>query len=676
LVELAPIEQDELIAPAVAGALGVQEFRSGMDLEERLLDHLEAKEALLVVDNCEHLVAETAHLVAAMLSRCRRLRVLATSREPLRVEGEVTVPVLPLAAPSGGDTGPVGGYDAVRLFCERVTAVVPGFELDDGNRAAVGQICARLDGIPLALELAAARTRSFTPDEIAARLTDRFQFLTSGARDSLPHHRTLEAALTWSYELLEAKERLLFDRLSVFAGGFSLAAAEAVCASDDLPGTEVVDVVAALVAKSLVIAEQTSPAESRYRLLESLRAFGRERLAIGEDLDQIARRHAFHFAEVAERSMSQSYGEEQTAMLRHMASEQDNIRAALSWTLEHDEVGLVTRIAAATWWFWYLSGSYTEAFNWLQRTVDLEGDIPAEVRVNALNGLGSLAQCLDEMEIAASRLAEAIEIARRDLGPSRWLGSALHNMAEIQTAVGDHEQARQLYEESLAVDYEIHHPGVALTLCMRGYNAICRGKLAEAEELLQESLAATGEVAAMEVVTARAFLALAKVLQGHSVAATEDISRAIAIGRRLDLTPVLVDVLLVEALVARSRGKCSEALAHLGESLRLARQAGSAMMGRLEHLAWWLRTAATIHAELELWRPAATLAGAAAAVQELSPTAAAPWSRRDLDRQMEEVRTRLGGEEFEESWKAGLAMTSDDAVRLALGPTVLSTTGV
>ena len=353
-VELAPLSNPELVPHHVADALGVR--RDGIrSARDALLEALRDWEALLVLDNCEHLVEACARLAEALLRGCPRLRIMTTSREALGVGGERAWLVPALTLPEAGKPvtpGAAAASEAIRLFVERTQAVRPSFELTDGNAAAVTQICHRLDGLPLAIELAAARARVLDPQQIAARLNDVFGLLSTGSRTALPRQRTLRGTIEWSHTLLTEPEQILFRRLAVFAGGFTIDAAEAVASGGALAAAEVLDLLSALVEKSLVVLE-TEALEARYRMLETIRQFARERLEEAGEATELGRRHARFFlarAEAAEPFLSNQSGGWQ----ERLAEDLGNLRAAADWfEQDPDAIEDALRLAAALHWFWF-----------------------------------------------------------------------------------------------------------------------------------------------------------------------------------------------------------------------------------------------------------------------------------------------------------------------------------
>jgi predicted ATPase len=425
LVELAPLSEPDLVPDAVVAALEVKLGRRS-PVEAALVESLATTEALIVLDNCEHLVDACAHLAETLLRGCPGLQVLATSREPLAVTGEIVwrVPSLTLPTP-GREPAPekLLRSEAVRLFVDRAGAAQPGFALTDRNAAGVAQICRRLDGVPLAIELAAARVGSLPPLEIARRLGESFRLLQQERRTAEMRQQTLEAALDWSYRLLDDEEGTLLRRLAVFAGAFGLDAAEEVCAGDGLPGADVVDVLVRLVSKSLVVAEDAE-GQPRYRLLEMVRQYAHERLREASESDALAERHALWYLDLPERAGSG--GETADAAktrLGRLDLETDNLRAALRWLLDHDPPEALSLAGSLSDW-WLLRGRLAEGREWLETGVERAPEDSPAVAEALLRSVPFAARGGDM--VRGSQLAERSLSIYRKLGDREGMSRALH----------------------------------------------------------------------------------------------------------------------------------------------------------------------------------------------------------------------------------------------------------
>src|SRR6266508_3106672 len=411
-VELAALSDPLLVPRAVASVVGIPE-RAGYTVTEALSDALRPKHVLLVLDNCEHLLAACAQLIETLLRTCSQLRVLVTSREALTITGETIWLVLPLRVPDTYQPLPIGGlltYEAVQLFVERAKSVLPSFTLTPENASAVVQVCRRLDGMPLAIELAAARTRALAVEQIVARLDDAYRLLTGGSRSALPRQQTLRAAMDWSYDLLSVHEQAFFRRLSVFAGSFSLEAAEAICAGDPGEAYDVLDVLSSLIDKSLVLMEQRSGA-ARYRLLETIRQYGQDKLQEEAEAAKVRRNHRDWYARLAEQAEAETLEARQKSVFDRLEAEHENLRAALGWSLEHQEAETAAQIGAAISRFWLLRGYMSEGRRWLERALSGFSEKNA-VRVKALNIAAMLASLQDDNKTARTLVEESLELSR------------------------------------------------------------------------------------------------------------------------------------------------------------------------------------------------------------------------------------------------------------------------
>jgi predicted ATPase/DNA-binding CsgD family transcriptional regulator len=473
-VELASLPDVSLVPRRVASALGVAES-PGRATVELLVDHLERKEALLVLDNCEHVIEGCAELADALLRSCPGLKILTTSREPLGVPGEVSWPVPPLSLPEaerGQTPYELLRYEAVGLFVERASAVVPGFVLTEANAPALAELCARLDGMPLAIELAASRVRMLSVGQVLERLDDRLRFLR-GNRTAVPRHRTLGATIDWSHDLLSEPEKILFRRLSVFAGGWTLSAAEEVCAGDGIEGDEVLDLLSSLVDKSLVVVVRDDE-ESRYRMLETVRQYASDTL--GESAIKAAVRagHASFMLDLAEKAETGLTGPEQALWLGRLEKEHDNLRAALGWFAEEKEVERGLRLAAALVRFWWFRGYLIEGRARLESLLGPSGTpVRDQVRAKALHALAVLIYrqadyAAGDWSVARFHLDESLTIYRR-LGDEARVAAVLQDLGRVCAELGEWNAARDFLDESMEIGRRSgDEPGIALSLFTLG----------------------------------------------------------------------------------------------------------------------------------------------------------------------------------------------------------------
>jgi predicted ATPase/DNA-binding CsgD family transcriptional regulator len=454
-VELAAVTDAGLVGNAIAATLELRD-QSATGPLEALVDYLAERHVLLVLDNCEHLNDACGVTVSSLLSAAPHLRVLTTSREPLNIAGETVWPVPPLSVPgvdqSVGERAAYGEYESLALFEERAAAVVPGFRITSDNRDIAARLCARLDGLPLAIELAAVRLRALTLDQIVERLESRFQLLTEGNRSALPRHRTLSAAISWSHDLCSDVERQLWARCSIFSGGFDLDAAEDVCSGDGIPRNQVFAGIAGLVDKSILDLMET-PAGPRYRILETIREFGRERLAESRALDSLAARHRDHFAALAERLDIASRGGAQREWSRRLVADRPNLWAALDYCIRQPEERLAgLQMASRLWYFWIACGNVRDGRLWLERLVDGDETSGPE-RAHALWVLGWILVAQGDNATGVGRLKECLEWAERNndtVAAShalQLLGVARMFAHELEDAVTFLDEALQRHRE-------------------------------------------------------------------------------------------------------------------------------------------------------------------------------------------------------------------------------------
>jgi predicted ATPase/class 3 adenylate cyclase len=435
-IDLAPLDDDEFVATEIATTMGLPEYRQGTR-EEALVGVLARRHALVVLDNCEHLVDMVARVVDLVVHRCPAVTVLATSQEGLGVDGEVTVPVRPLREP-----------EAERLFVERAQAARHGFEITAENSAAVEELCRHLDGIPLAIELAAARVASMSPTAILERIDERFRLLGQGRRTARRRHQTLRAAVDWSYGLLSEPEQLVFERLAVFAGSFTLEAAEAVVADDDIDTLDVIDLVSSLVAKSMVQLDERA-ASDRYRLLETMRDYGLEHLAQHGELDRLQHQHAAQYLALAEEAALNFVGADDIRWLQHVSDEHPNFRAALTFLRDTDDRSAYLRLACALGPFWHITGLYREGLGWLTSALDIGPSEPSRQRAETLALAGQVAMVLDRYDEGFALIDESLACSEAAGETARPL--ALNALALAAMVQNRSDDACRLGEEAIAV---------------------------------------------------------------------------------------------------------------------------------------------------------------------------------------------------------------------------------
>ena len=560
LVDMAPLADPQLLLPSVMHSLGGRE-EPGRPLADTLKAFLRTKHLLLILDNCEHLVAPAASLASSILAECPDVRVLATSREPLRIAGEAAWPVPPMTVAT----------EAAALLAERAQAVRPGFQLEE-HRREVEEICRRLDGIPLAIELAAARANVLSPAEILARLEDRFRLLTSAPRSAAARHQTLRAAVDWSYDLLEDQERTLFRRLSVFAGGFSLEAAEAACSSNGIDRGAVLHLLGRLVEQSLVIVSDARHGNTRYGLLETLREYGREKLSESQEAESIRRQHAAHFLALAEAASPKLQTHDGLEWLERLDRDQDNLRAVFENSAGQGSVDFETelRLAAALWRFWDAQGGYAEGRARLTAALSRGGEA-SRVRAEAMRGAGFMAWAQGDHAAATSWCELSLELCRR-LGDRQGEGLCLQQLGQIAFQQEDFSRARALLQNGLAVASELQDEHLAVLCRFRlGMIALFEGDVRGAEQQLQASLE-SGRKASHEELVVMSQLALGHLAlrEGRLDDASTFLSESLVTWRDRGGPRQIASLLEAFAALAAARGDGPRALrlAACAESLR------------------------------------------------------------------------------------------------------------
>jgi predicted ATPase/DNA-binding SARP family transcriptional activator/DNA-binding CsgD family transcriptional regulator len=620
-VELAPVAEGALVPQLVAATLNVPEVPD-KPLMATLAEALRHRHLFLILDNCEHLVDACAELAQMLLGTCPEIRILATSREVLDVPGEVTATIPPLSrldlgAPGAGDIpDDLLKFDAIRLVVDRARSRNQSFELNHRTGPAVAEICARVEGIPLAIELAAARVGALSVDQIAVRLEDCMSLLTTGGRTREPRQQTLRGALDWSYNLLSEPERDLFRQLSVFAGGWTLEGAEALGA-----GRETLDLLSRLVNKSLVSAESQADGSVRYRLLEPIRQYASARLVeSGEDQAAHAA-HAALFLALARHADGELRGLEQGMWLARFETEHDNLRAALEWCRDAGDGEQGLRLAAHMWMFWYSHGHLREGREWLATMLKASGNTVSEERASVLRGLGSLLYAQREYTEARTYINAALKLSR-DLGNETLIATLIGNLASIITEQVDLDEAWTLNQEALAMRRALGADlGVATTLGNLGALAYRRSDYVQARDYFEQSLAMNR--------------------------VTNDIGSSIIALNNLGSTLI-------------AQGDWSNAFPLFQEGLKIAYELGEreitlSCLGGLGEVA---------HGQKQLER-AVLLDAASEAMREAIGQTLHPDDQERQDRYRAGLQAEVG-DAFERIWREGKAMTPARAVEYAL----------
>jgi non-specific serine/threonine protein kinase len=631
-VELAGLRDPSLVPHAVARALAVTE-RSDQGVIESVTAYLAERDVLLVLDNCEHVSTACARVAETILQASRRSHLLTTSRHPLGLPGEVVwqVPSLSLSEQPGADARDASPSEAVRLFTERAQAAVPDFVLTAENAPAVATICQQLDGIPLALEMAAARLRAFSVQEIADRLDDRLQFLSAGSMAALPRHQTLRATMDWSYDLLNPDEQRLLQLLSVFASGCDYEAVEAVCGDGRARTIVLADLLARLVDRSLVQVDHQWAA-TRYQLLETVRQYAAQRLrASGEEV-AVRKRHRAYFLGVAEQAQPALRGSEQTTWLRRLEVDHDNLRAALTHTDTScsNDAWAQLRLATALGWFWRYAGHFSEGRRWLDAALASVPAAEATDRTHqplvtmALINAGLLASSQGALEEAEGRFEPALARASQanDTVGTAW---ARHGLGRVAHLRGDYERSAALFEASLGEFAEVgDQGGRALSLM---------------------------------------FLAIAASYRGAFDRAAEVFHRAEEIFRELGETWGLAWTLANLAHLDHLRGDEERAERLFRESLTLAQKLSAVWC-----IDTCLRGLAMIAAARGATERSVTLFAATEALHASTGTTMPEPARLASARQLEAVHDRLDAAVFDHAWSVGTSFTTAEAIDLALAP--------
>jgi len=676
LAEFADVTDPGLVPQTLLSIFNLRED-SHRTVVEVLIDYLRAKTALLLFDNCEHLIDACARVSESLLQACPKLRILASSREALGIPGESTYRVPSLRTPNPEDLPSLDELekvDSIRLFIERAATAKPSFQLTQDNASFVAQICSRLDGIPLALELAASRVKVLTPEQIAARLDDRFRLLTGGSRTALPRQQTLRAMIDWSYSLLTEQEKTLFRRLAVFAGGWTLEAAELVCADDEQDGIlphDVLDLLTRLVDKSLVTTEEVM-SETRYHRLETIRQYSREKFFETNEVESIRNWHLSYFVRFAEQVDEHLKGRDQVLWQNRMWTEQDNLRAALEWGLNKNPDAAL-RIAGAANLFWTAGGYSAEGFRWTQNALEQTEKLP---------------------------VPEGISEQQRLVARAR----ALRGLTRLYLSLGDNANAKRVAEESVTLYRQsTDRRGLSFALVILAYPLEFLGERERAEAVLQESYSiarAEGDV----YIICRSLNILARVvsnLHQDRNLAQQYVEESYRMAKEAGLRSQEAQSSEILGFIAIDGKNYDAARSHFKESVRVYDEIGATFNVFLEksNLAHLERRTSNYASALEYYREtivafrdmgqtgavahqlecfgfiaiaqnqnerALHLFAAANALREKAGTPMRPDEQTYFDEQLKSLREKLDRAQFDSTWSAGHIMTMEQAIEFAL----------
>jgi predicted ATPase/serine/threonine protein kinase len=663
LVDLAVASEADAVLRAVAGVLEVREDAS-TSLADAIVSALGERHVLIVLDNCEHLVTACAALVERLLSSCERLRVLATSREPLGVRGEVVWSLPPLSLPtvaSRASVDEIAESEAVALFVDRAQSAKPSFALTADLAPLVADLCSRLDGIPLAIELAAARVKALSVAQILEKLAS-LGVLRGGGRSALPRHQTLRATIEWSYALLDDAERSVLTRCAVFVGGWELAAAEAICASDRVDASEVVDVLERLVDKSLVVPEDRGD-RVRYRLLATIGLFARELLAASGEADAVAGAHRAWFAELLERAFADFGGAGHERWRELVAIEHENALAALAWgrTSQSDPVESV-RLAVALGAYWDMYGHWQLGREWLEWCLEAAPEAPAQLRTRALFRAGTLAHRQGDLAGARARLEACLPLLR-PTGNARMLAETLSQLGVIANNMADRSRAEDLLEQALEINRAAGQPiAIGSTLYELGAVARDSAEYSRARSLLEQSLAefeTAGFRQGVGVVYCE--LGLIAVREGAPEEAARLAERGLAVAREIGVAFLEAYARIALGEIAIDAGEGRAARVHFAEALALAKSLGGS-----ELITQGLEGMAQAAALLGEAGRAVTLFGAASALRESMHEALPDADRKRIDAVLSRARATLGDAVAGRATETGRSLARDAAVALAL----------
>ncbi len=706
-VNLAPVSDPALVVPTIAETLDIRE-ESGQPLLEHVKQELQHKHLLLLLDNFEQVVSAGVQLVD-VLAACPHLKILVTSREVLHVQAEHEFPLPPLALPDPGhlpELAALSHYGAVMLFLQRAQAVKPDFQITDANARAIAEICVRLDGLPLAIELAAARMKLFPPQGLLMRLNHRLSVLTGASRDLPARQQTLRDTISWSYNLLDAAEQQLFRRLSVFVGGCTLEAVEAVCATGEDGGEagQVLDRVASLIDKSLLQQTEQEGQEPRLVMLETIREYGLEVLAARGEREITRQAHALYYLRLSEEAEPELAGPRQAIWLERLEREHENLRAGMQWSLEQAEGDarsreIALRLGGTLRQFWYMRSYFSEGRDFLERALSRSDGVAASVRAKALFAATRLNVSLGYLDRAEALCEESLALYR-ELGDTEGIASSLHLLAAIAWGRGNLAMARSQEEESLTLFKELGDKStVASALVYLGNLAIDQGEYTRARSLLEDSLEMNKELGDTTSIADSLFnlARLCYVSQGDLTQAHMWLEESLALYRELGDKESIAYYLQLSGLLALSEGDTALAYSRVEQAVALFKEmrhrygttvslyafaqvvgasgddarsqslyeeglAVARKEGNSETVAFGLEGLARVVAVQGEVSWAARLWGAAETLRETSGAPIAPRERPAYESSVTAARTQLGEQRFATAWAEGRSMTPEQAL--------------
>jgi predicted ATPase/DNA-binding CsgD family transcriptional regulator/DNA-binding XRE family transcriptional regulator len=667
-VGLANLRDPDLVVNAIAHALGIQDMDGG-GLAGRVQSQLRTADLLLVLDNFEHLLPAT-QTVGTLLTNCRRLKLLITSRAALRLSGEREIAVQPLTFPDPHEMPApeqLAEYEAVRLFMDRAASVRPQLSLNDRQGDVVARICARLDGLPLAIELVVARLRVLSPEVLLERLARSLPLLVGGARDLPARQQTLTATISWSYDLLDPAEQRFFRRVSVFVGGFTLEAAEAVCGSADLELT-VVDALESLLAKSLVGHQEGEHDGPRFRMLETVREYALDQARIAGEVAHFRRRHAEYFLRLARLAASNFASVNAPAWLQRLETDHNNLRASLSWALEERDADTALGLSSAIWHFWYARGYLAEGSRWLDEALRLAEDVRStadsfeQQRARALTGAGVLAHYQGHYARAAALCGQSLALSRQ-LGDQAGVAGALHGLALVARSGGDFATARTMYEEARRIHEALADRwGLSYTLRYLGVVLWMEADYTTARAVIEASLSLASEIADTQgmatTLTVQSYIACSLGQHPTAEAAARDaLSRHETYGDRRGAAQALWAL----GMATAGQSRYDEANAHHKHALSIFHEVGDRYFMGVCFIG-------LAQVAMAGGRPRDAVCLLAADSAMMTGMGAPRWPsvRPYIQQTLDQARLALSDSVFEQAWSAGEALTVDQAVALGM----------